>query len=112
MEVIRGVKKHWRSIPLIASFVVVFPYFVEDFDGMEVPEKLRDLPFHCAAHDLRFVVISSRDRSFHVRRSGAPPRYEVVDAVTPGDDAVRCETLEDLLGANRASSRAADPGRV
>lgn len=95
-----------------ASFVVVFPYFVEDFDGMEVPEKLRDLPFHCAAHDLRFVVISSRDRSFHVRRSGAPPRYEIVDAVTPGDDAVRCETLEDLLGANRASSRAADPGRV
>lgn len=77
-------------------FVLVIPYFVDDFAGGWVPAALRDLPFFCNEHGISFVVIGPTDDTFWVRRDAASGR---VEQTQQSPDAVRCQSLEDFLRA-------------
>lgn len=77
-------------------FVLVIPYFVDDFAGGWVPAVLRDLPFFCNEHGISFVVIGPTDDTFWVRRDAASGR---VEQTQQSADAVCCQSLEDFLRA-------------
>lgn len=76
-----------------ARYVLVFPWFIEDLDGM--PQKLKEMPLECAKWGQDFLVVSSQREPFWVRFQ---PGTRIVEVCEEGaEGAVRCRNLESYL---------------